>query len=67
MRFQLYDVVQLAAPIPERGLQVGAKGAVLLIYDEAEKPHYEVEFCDAKGATLGVVTLEEEALLPADE
>lgn len=42
----------------EYGLLAGAKGTVLLIYEEPHLPiGYEVEFLDETGNTLAVVTL----------
>ena len=65
MRYELYDVVRLTTALPEQGLPAGTLGVVVLVYDEsAESPSYEIELCDDRGATLGLITIEGEALEP---
>jgi hypothetical protein len=61
--FNEYDVVQLKVPIPSKNLPQGARGTVLIIYNEPGLPlAYEVEFLDQEGNTLALETLTEEFL-----
>ncbi|MBL9023445.1 MAG: DUF4926 domain-containing protein [Myxococcales bacterium] len=60
MTLHEYDVVRLLRPLPEHGLSKGATGAVVMVFDNPRA--YEVEFCDAEGVTLALVTLEEQDL-----
>lgn len=53
-RPKLFEVVTLARPVPEHGLAAGAQGAVLELYDP---DGVEVEFLDADGSHLAVLTL----------
>jgi hypothetical protein len=55
MRLREYDVVRLRRALPEQGLPAGAIGAVVMVLDDP--PAYEVEFCDADGATLVLTRL----------
>jgi uncharacterized protein DUF4926 len=66
-----YDTVRLLRPLPEHNLPAGSIGTVVMDhtkYDHAKHigkglpPAYEVEFCDAHGITLAVVTILEEDL-----
>lgn len=56
-----YEIVRLKKPIPLRGLSMGIKGTVLIVYNEPGLPRaYEVEFLDENGETLAVITLQED-------
>jgi len=63
MKFELYDVVALTSPMPEEGLPEGARGTVLQVYEEDEKRAYLVEFCDAEGMTLALLTIHDGVLM----
>lgn len=56
-KFLEYDVVrstrQLSGCIPS-----GTIGAILMVFP-SEPAHYEVEFVDSEGESLGVLTVEE--------
>lgn len=54
--FQEYDVV-LAKRLLDN-VPVGTLGTVLIVYEEGKA--YEVEFIDAEGATLNILTVGEE-------
>jgi hypothetical protein len=43
------------------GLNAGAIGAVVMVY-ESDPPGYDVEFTDARGVTLALLTLRDEDL-----
>jgi Domain of unknown function (DUF4926) len=43
---ELFDVVELLLNLPEQGLQVGAQGAIVDIYDDGS---CEVEFANGAG------------------
>jgi hypothetical protein len=60
--FNEYDVVRLTRPLPEHGLVEGARGAVLMVFAESEPASYEVEFLNAAGETIALLTLPENAL-----
>ena len=60
--FQELEVVRLKRDQPSSGLAVGAVGTVVMVYDEADPPEYEVEFVDNDGRTLALLTLSEEEL-----
>jgi len=60
--FSEYDVVRLVHPIAEHGLKEGARGAILMVFADKQPAAYEVEFLDADGATLALLTLSEDAL-----
>lgn len=55
MKLREYDVVRLRHPLPEHQLEAGALGAIVMVY--TDPPGYEVEFTDADGITLALVTL----------
>jgi hypothetical protein len=59
MSLQEYDVVRLRRPLADGSVPVpvGTMGAVVMVYEGGRA--YEVEFCDEKGATLALLTLEE--------
>jgi hypothetical protein len=56
------DTVVLSRDIPEHGLKQGDIGAVVHCYKSGEA--FEVEFITGQGETVGVVTLNNEALRP---
>lgn len=56
------DVVKLKAEF--KGLPAGTKGAIVLEYDGT---YYEVEFFDAEGDTIDVLTTPAEILELLDE
>jgi hypothetical protein len=56
------DTVVLSRDIPEHGLKQGDIGAVVHCYKSGEV--YEVEFITGQGETVGVVTLNNEAMRP---
>jgi hypothetical protein len=59
--FQEYEVVRLKRNIPSRNLSIGARGTILVVYDDPHLPSaYEIEFIDDDGKTLAVLTLKEE-------
>lgn len=60
----LYDVVRLAVDLPDEGLQAGAIGTVVEIFDTPQRA-YEVEFADDSGATIAQLALEPGQLEPA--
>ena len=53
-----YDVVRLRSRTAAIGVPVGARGAVLVVYDDSP-PAYEVEFVDHNGDSLGTFTMQE--------
>jgi hypothetical protein len=58
----LYDVVELAVDLPDRGLRAGATGAIVDEYPGST--NYEVEFTDDDGRTLALLTLPADHLRP---
>lgn len=60
MTLREYDVVRLLRPLPEHRLPAGAIGAIVMVYPSPLA--YEVEFADAQGVTIALVTLSEEDL-----
>ncbi|MBX3060331.1 MAG: DUF4926 domain-containing protein [Anaerolineae bacterium] len=64
--FALYEIVQLKKQIT-KDLPMGAKGTILIIYDEPPLPlAYEVEFLDDHGDTLAILTLTEKDIKKID-
>jgi phage terminase Nu1 subunit (DNA packaging protein) len=55
MKPELLDVVELLVDLPESAIQAGELGTIVETYDNHA---YEVEFADAKGATLALQALE---------
>ncbi|MEW2427033.1 DUF4926 domain-containing protein [Micromonospora sp. NPDC047644] len=53
---ELYDVVELREAIPGEQLPAGAVGTVVHVFDSPSTA-YEVEFADADGHTIAMVTL----------
>lgn len=49
-----HDLVVLRRNLPERSLEVGAVGVAVEVYPDGS---LEVEFVNAAGETLGVITL----------
>jgi hypothetical protein len=62
--FSEYEVVKLKRPLV--GLNAGAIGAIVMAYNFVP-PGYEVEFTDADGVTLALLTLHDEDLEPVTE
>jgi hypothetical protein len=60
----LYDVVRLAVDLPEDGLQAGAIGTVVEIFDVPQRA-YEIEFADDSGTTIAQLALEPGQIEPA--
>jgi len=58
--FKEYELVRLKQPVPFVGLNAGAVGAIVMVYDDP--PAYEVEFTDSSGATIALLTLKEEEI-----
>ena len=56
----LYDVVELAVDLPEKGLEAGMIGTVVDIYDEPLA--FEVEFDDEEGVEIALLALRPEQL-----
>ncbi len=60
---QEYDIVRLQRTLSER-LPAGTVGTVLMVYDEPDLPKsYEVEFVDAAGRTIAVLTIRAEDVI----
>lgn len=51
---KLLDVVELLVDLPEQKISAGNQGAIVDVYPDE---HYEVEFTNADGETLALVTL----------
>jgi hypothetical protein len=61
--FHEYDVVRLKTDISSENLKAGARGTILLVYDEPALPRaYEIEFLDSEGKTVAILTLTEEVI-----
>ncbi len=57
----LYDIVRIKQPVPNKNLEAGAKGTVLIIYNDPNLPlAYEVEFLDKSGKTVAIITLKDD-------
>jgi hypothetical protein len=54
--FELFQTIYTKVPLPALGLGVGAKGVIV---DEYREPYhaYEIEFVDAQGNTIGLLSL----------
>ena len=59
---KLYDVVELAVDLPERGLRVGMVGTVVDVYDDPRA--FEVEFDDEDGVEIALLALRPEQVRP---
>ncbi|MFI6785419.1 DUF4926 domain-containing protein [Micromonospora sp. NPDC050276] len=59
---ELYDVVALREAIPEEQLPPGAVGTVVHIFN-GPPAAYEVEFADADGRTIAMVTLRDDQVI----
>ena len=59
------DVVVLTRALPAESLAAGDVGTIVHVYPGARA--YEVEFATLTGATIGVVTLEADAVRPVAE
>ncbi|WP_406070320.1 DUF4926 domain-containing protein [Micromonospora sp. NBC_01638] len=62
---ELYDVVELREAIPGEQLPAGAVGTVVHIF-RGPPTAYEVEFADADGRTVAMVTLRAEQVIHRD-
>jgi len=60
--FNEYDVVKLKENMPSENLSTDDIGAIVMVY-EGDPPEYEVEFVDATGQTLALLTVKEQALV----
>jgi hypothetical protein len=61
MKPEEYDIVRLLRPLPEHHLAAGAKGTVVMDYSkhsDSDTAPFEVEFTDAEGVTIALVTLQ---------
>ncbi|MET7747864.1 DUF4926 domain-containing protein [Micromonospora sp. NPDC005367] len=58
---ELYDVVKLREALPSERLAAGAVGAVVHVFG-GPPTAYEVEFADADGRTVAMVTLTAEQI-----
>lgn len=53
------DIVRILVGKPEHGIVAGTRGTVVMVYDAPPIPlGYEVEFLDADGDTIAVVTVD---------
>ena len=57
--FSEYEMVRLKRP--QSGLESGAVGTIVMAYDSVQ-PGYEVEFADATGVTIALLTLYDDDL-----
>ncbi|MEU4531744.1 DUF4926 domain-containing protein [Micromonospora ureilytica] len=62
---ELYDVVELRDARPSERLPAGAVGTVVHFF-EGHPPMYEVEFADADGRTIAMVTLRADQVVQRD-
>lgn len=60
-----YDVVRLISKIPGSNIPIGARGTILIIYQDSPG-NFEVEFMSANGQTFGVVTVSEDHLVKVE-
>ncbi|MEV6965387.1 DUF4926 domain-containing protein [Hamadaea sp. NPDC051192] len=60
---ELFTSVRLRADRPQDGLSAGAVGAVVDVYTEPAAA-YEVEFTDADGRTLALITVAPDEVEP---
>ncbi|MBS3913710.1 MAG: DUF4926 domain-containing protein [Bacteroidetes bacterium] len=58
--FKELDVVALLKNIPEEKLIIGQVGTIVLVHNDNT---FEVEFCDMKGKTISLLTLEKKDLM----
>ncbi|MFB2876949.1 DUF4926 domain-containing protein [Floridanema aerugineum] len=56
----LFDVVEMLVDLPEIGLQVGDRGAIVEEYSDRA---YEIEFTNPQGETLALHTLSPEQFI----
>jgi hypothetical protein len=56
----LYDVVELAVDLPEKGLREGMTGTIVDVYDDPRA--FEVEFDDEDGVEIALLALKPEQL-----
>ena len=58
MKYALFEVVLLNKILPHHEFLYGKTGTVIEIHTRPNLA-YEIEFCDDKGQTIGVITLSE--------
>jgi hypothetical protein len=58
--FKELDVVALLKNIPQEKLIIGQVGTIVLVHNDNV---VEVEFCDTKGRTISLLTLEKRDLM----
>ena len=60
-KLELLDVVAILKAIPENHISIGQVGTIV----EILSPHvYEVEFCNKKGETIAMISVNGDDLLP---
>lgn len=64
MKYRLFESIVLERELPEHRLHRGDTGAIVELY---EPDGVEVEFMDAAGRTLAVVTLNVDDIRPVDD
>ncbi|MBG6065180.1 DUF4926 domain-containing protein [Micromonospora ureilytica] len=62
---ELYDVVEVHEARPSEQLSAGAVGSVVDVFD-GPPPMFEVEFADAGGRTIAMVTLRADQMVQGD-
>lgn len=58
--FKLYELVALKQDLEDEHLKSGDVGMIIYCYDDGNG--YEVEFSDAEGQTISVITVSEQDL-----
>ena len=62
-QFGVDEVVRLRSDLASMKLSAGARGTVLLVYNEPPMPiSYEVEFLDKHGEGIAIITLDQRQL-----
>ncbi len=61
MKLNINDVVTLKNALLDRGLELGAQGVIVQVFDEPALA-YEVEFSDSFGRTITTIALPPEEL-----
>jgi hypothetical protein len=60
MQYELYQEVVLSKPVSEKSLECGDVGTIVEIHENASgEPGYTLEFFNAVGYTIAVVTVAE--------
>jgi hypothetical protein len=65
MKFNELDVIKLSHKIEESGLEKGAYGTIVSVYNGGEA--YEVEFVNPQGETTALLTLDRSDISSLDE